>query len=345
MEHTLGNTSYFLFTVHNRSTGALADADALPTAVVKPGAATALAYAPTVARISTGLYRIPVAHTTANGFAVDTWYNVRAVVVQGGVTGRLAIARFRVRANAWRGITVGDSINVEFGTTNVATSAATDATGTPAIAIYEDATGAAMAYTPTPTNSAVGAYEVTVAATAANGFEADKSYNIVASATVSGVAGHEVLSTFVTRPASAAVLIEEAIYSRLTNDAGVFALCGLRVYPQVIPQDAAYPAIEYERLTGEHIRSLAGSSQAANPRYQFHCWGSTRNSAKSVGEALRNCLDGYVGTVGSVTINKCILEDDIDNLEQTAGADRQTRYGVTMTFEFWHDESDPTLSA
>ena len=345
MELTLGNTSYFLFTVHDRNTGAKSDADSLPTAAITPDAGSALGYAPTVTKISTGLYRIPVAHSSANGFAVDTWYNVRAVAVQDGQTARLPIARFRLRANAWRGITLGDSISIEFATTNIATQAAQDAASTPAIAIYEDAGGSAMGYTPTPANKATGVYIVTIAATAANGFAANKSYNIVASGTVAGVAGHEVISTFVIRPASSATVIEEALYSRLTNDAGVFALVGLRVYPQVIPQDAAYPAIAYERLTGEHIRSLTGSSQAANPRYELTCWGATRNSAKSVSEAVRGCLDGYVGTVGGVKIMKCILEDDSDNLEQTAGADRQTRYGVTMVFNIWHEESDPPLSA
>jgi hypothetical protein len=91
-------------------------------------------------------------------------------------------------------VKLDDSVYFHFGTTRADTGAATDADSTPTITIEED--GAALVYAPTVTNVATGLYRVTVAATAANGFEAGKRYSGYAVATVNAVTGRDGIFEF-----------------------------------------------------------------------------------------------------------------------------------------------------
>jgi hypothetical protein len=88
--------------------------------------------------------------------------------------------------------------------TSASTGAAADADSTPTAAVYEDATDTAvLSPTVTKRTSLTGNYRVPVACTTANGFEANKSYNVIASATVGGINAKAVVGRFVLRPAAA----------------------------------------------------------------------------------------------------------------------------------------------
>ncbi len=81
-----------------------------------------------------------------------------------------------------------------------ATGAAADADSTPTAAVYEDATDVAiLAPTVVKRTSLTGNYRVPVACTAANGFEADKSYNVIVSATIGGIAAKAKVGSFQVR--------------------------------------------------------------------------------------------------------------------------------------------------
>jgi len=78
------------------------------------------------------------------------------------------------------------------------TGAATDADSTPTAAVFEDGNDTAiLSPAITKRTSLTGDYRVPVAATAANGFEVGKSYNVVVSATIGGVAAKAVVGRFV----------------------------------------------------------------------------------------------------------------------------------------------------
>jgi hypothetical protein len=81
--------------------------------------------------------------------------------------------------------------------TSSSTGAAADADSTPTAEVFEDATDTTVvALTVTKRTSKTGNYRVPVACTAANGFEAGKSYNVIASATIGGVAAKAKIGTF-----------------------------------------------------------------------------------------------------------------------------------------------------
>lgn len=81
-------------------------------------------------------------------------------------------------------------------TTLAASGAAADADSLPTCAVYEDTTSTAIV-TPTVVNLATGVYVVAIPCTAVNGFEAGKTYNVVISATIGGVAAKAKVAQFV----------------------------------------------------------------------------------------------------------------------------------------------------
>lgn len=86
----------------------------------------------------------------------------------------------------------------DFIVSNPETGELQDADSTPTCDVYEDATDTPI-YSPTVTQrtALTGHYRVPIAVTTANGFEEGKSYNVVVSATVSGISTKVVLASFV----------------------------------------------------------------------------------------------------------------------------------------------------
>lgn len=96
-----------------------------------------------------------------------------------------------------------ETIYVDFITSSPTTGAATDADSLPVCEVFEDATDTAIVSpTVVKRTGKVGNYRVPVVCTAANGFEAAKTYNVVVSATVGAVAAKAVARTFQVRTTS-----------------------------------------------------------------------------------------------------------------------------------------------
>ena len=92
---------------------------------------------------------------------------------------------------------IGDSITLDFTTHNPVTGQVQDADVLPTSQVFEDATDIPI-LTPVVTKRGVllGDYRLTFVASAANGFEVDKSYNVVVAATVAGVTAKARIASF-----------------------------------------------------------------------------------------------------------------------------------------------------
>jgi hypothetical protein len=90
-----------------------------------------------------------------------------------------------------------ETIYCDFITSSPTTGAAADADSTPTCEVFEDATDTAiLSPTVVKRTGKTGNYRVPVVCSAANGFEAAKSYNVVVAATVGAVAAKAVVQTF-----------------------------------------------------------------------------------------------------------------------------------------------------
>ena len=92
---------------------------------------------------------------------------------------------------------LGDSITLDFTTHNPITGQVQDADALPASEVFEDATDTPI-LTPTVTKRVglTGDYRMTFVASAANGFEVDKSYNVIVTATAAGITAKARIASF-----------------------------------------------------------------------------------------------------------------------------------------------------
>lgn len=131
--------------------------------------------------------------------------------------------------------------------------------------------------------------------------------------------------------------IEQAIYEALTENAGVTALVGTRVYPVIAPQAATLPLIVYTLISGQQEESHSGASGLARPRYQFDCYAETITAAFALGEAVRLAIHGFAGTLGGaggVTCGGILFAGKRVLYEPETKIHR-----VSIDYFIWHEEA------
>ena len=128
--------------------------------------------------------------------------------------------------------------------------------------------------------------------------------------------------------------LEEAVYSRLTGNAGVSALVSTRVYPNKIPQEAALPALAYQRISARRVKAHAAPTGLARVRVQVTCVSRSYSEVKALAAAVRTAMQGVMGSVGGVTLQGSWLETDADEY-----GDAETLHSVRQDYMIWHTES------
>lgn len=113
--------------------------------------------------------------------------------------------------------------------------------------------------------------------------------------------------------------IEDGLYSYLTNNAGVKAIVASRVYPLVIAQKTALPAITYQTSSLKPDRNLSGNTGRMTATVQLNAWAETYTEVKSLAEALRSALNDYSGAMGSDTIRRSGVESETDGWDEETG--------------------------
>lgn len=83
---------------------------------------------------------------------------------------------------------------------------------------------------------------------------------------------------------------ETEVFDALYNSAGVTSLVSSRIYPDVLPEKTAYPAIVFSREKTTPIYSIGSQYFGADVSVQVGCWGKTRTEADSVASAAISAL-------------------------------------------------------
>lgn len=91
--------------------------------------------------------------------------------------------------------------------------------------------------------------------------------------------------------------ISGIIYTILTANAGVTAICSTRVYPLTIPQKETLPAIRITTVAVEPYDTKSGASTLDAIRAQIDCYSFSMLTVQQLSEAARQALDRYRGDV------------------------------------------------
>src|SRR5262245_3914279 len=115
-----------------------------------------------------------------------------------------------------------------------------------------------------------------------------------------------------------------------------------RVYPVVLPQGVALPAITYSRVTGGHDHNLKSATGSAIPTFELNCLALSYQQADELAEAVRQKMQGFSGTLGTSEVRSTILDDEADSFESLQDDSDDGVFIITLRYRIRYDESVPT---
>ena len=108
-------------------------------------------------------------------------------------------------------------------------------------------------------------------------------------------------------------MIEEVIYSVLSNDAGVAAIT-TSINPDLVDQTQTPEFIEYTLDDNVPNDTKDGASDRDEEYFTITSWGKTRKEANQLAFQVRDALDGYSGTIagvdGDIVVKWIYLENE-----------------------------------
>lgn len=116
--------------------------------------------------------------------------------------------------------------------------------------------------------------------------------------------------------------IREAVAAALNDDAAVSVLATGGVYPGVIPDHAAGPAVAYQLISTTRERGLSGPNGIARALFQVSIARGRGTDGQSLAAAVRDMFDGFRGALHGVVVIETIIRDerDLDDPPRVAGS-------------------------
>lgn len=84
---------------------------------------------------------------------------------------------------------------------------------------------------------------------------------------------------------------ETVLYATLSAASAVTALVGARIYPDIVPNDEARPAVAYARIETDPVITMHSSAPVAETVVlEVVCMDESRAGAEALGDAVRDAL-------------------------------------------------------
>ena len=134
--------------------------------------------------------------------------------------------------------------------------------------------------------------------------------------------------------------LNNAIYEYLLADAGVSALAGTRIRPDVLDDGEAMPAILFYRISGIHQNTIAGTfGEIAETRVTIDCFAETRKKANEVAEAVRLAMIDFAGTRSGVKVRTSVVDTGQSQfVNNPVGGTEVYRYVTSQDFRIFYIE-------
>jgi hypothetical protein len=137
--------------------------------------------------------------------------------------------------------------------------------------------------------------------------------------------------------------VKQELYDYLIAHAGIGTAVGDRIWQDVAKPGETKPFIVFTRVSENHDHTMAGPSSMAFQRIQIDCYATTAAARETVSEAVRNALDGYSGTLGTVNVREIWLDSQRDSYDEPISGNAAPLYRTGMDFMIAHVQSVPTL--
>jgi len=127
--------------------------------------------------------------------------------------------------------------------------------------------------------------------------------------------------------------ITGSIRTLLLANTSVSALVSTRAYSDVLPQNAAMPALTYSLIVESPNEHLGGIVDLSRATIQVDCFGITRSSANALADAVRIAIEMYRGTVGTQFINEINYTGARDGYDRSEAGTDQRRFIRSLDFD------------
>lgn len=113
------------------------------------------------------------------------------------------------------------------------------------------------------------------------------------------------------------MILGDAIYNILSNDATLTGLVSTDIYPVSAPQGVNFPFVVYSFSSTDPTDQKDGSSPLDGSRLEVESYDKTYRGAHGIANAIRTALDDYSGAPASITIRRIwfVEQSDGDFLE------------------------------
>lgn len=128
-------------------------------------------------------------------------------------------------------------------------------------------------------------------------------------------------------------MIEQALFEILKNAAGVAAIVGERITPNIATQGAPFPCIVYSLVNAQRQQTLCRTTGLVRGTYQIDCDAAKYITASQLAAAVRAALIDFSGTVSGTRVNRIFLDTEADLADPEPGLHR-----VSQTFVIWYLE-------
>lgn len=113
--------------------------------------------------------------------------------------------------------------------------------------------------------------------------------------------------------------LESALFTLITADAGVAAIMGTRLYPDVIPQDAAMPAGHYRTVANRPAMAHSGAAGVEFSTVRYSIFAPLRADAITLRDTIKPVVSGYKGTAGGETLDAVFYREGINTFDVESG--------------------------
>lgn len=129
--------------------------------------------------------------------------------------------------------------------------------------------------------------------------------------------------------------MEVGLRDKLSNDSGVAAVVGARIFPTVIAQGSTFPALSYYVISQRRMHIMDGPATLVASRVQITGMAEKYAQIKSLEDALRLCLNAYRGTLSDATV---VTGSHLIDARFTWEPEPKL-HRLDADFEIWHSET------
>lgn len=105
----------------------------------------------------------------------------------------------------------------------------------------------------------------------------------------------------------------------LGSSSPISSLISTRIYPDIPPQSATFPAISYSQISRVGTYVLAGDVHKARSRIQIDSWAATRKQSLQLADEIRARLSGFFGSMSGTQVHFITLDNQFFLFDEEAG--------------------------